>query len=666
MAGEERAGKVEAVMEPPRAQGEELGDGAWGNAWLVRACNRWCAPRAAVAPEAAARGGPPRLLPWSGDAERRGWIVLLYSAAALGAVVLVIWLDWSEGTELGVPRLVSCRETFRPSAASCGWEGVACRPFESEWAPARCDHLCNADADLGVFGSGPYRGDSQICAAAVHAGVISRHWGGCFKYRLVGERGAFRGSTARGIASRDAAWHPAAVEVAAVASSFSCMAARPGTDAAAFLAFVGLLLLARPSGLQALFFMVAEGFLKLSSAWRFYRDASVLLVESLNWQAPTLLFVLLPTTYVVYLHSARSTLPDVSRYPLDATLFYWLPFWAGVRLDMVKELGVDLSFSHDAVEGSAVWGALLMSATGLPAALAMARSYQRAGQLGAVARRAAAAAAATAALSLALASTFSLHLHHYLVGLAGAFFFRGQTRSRVFIVAQALMLGVWVNGVVVWGTDALLDAAAPSLAAPPPDAGAGDAPVPARAPFLLWSRAELLPEGGVEAELVPEHVALGDWGCGPALSGAKWWTNAGAPSGGATRRRLDVLATPAPTSPQLPQAALFLNGFLVGLAPLASDGTIALRRTGLSPDGSFFLYAEYLGATSWLLPVHFHAGAQSIDLALTLARSSDSSGGSSGSSSSNNDNDGDMRCARVRALQDWLSAWAKNNTLPRM
>jgi hypothetical protein len=548
--------------------------------------------------------------------------VLLYCTFSLGLVVLVIWLDWSAATELGVPRLVTCRETFRPSAARCGWEGVACRPFESEWLPARCDHLCNADADLGIFGSGPYRADSQICATAVHAGVISRAWGGCFKYRLVGERGKFRGSAANGVASRDAAWYPAAVEVAAVGSSSSCVAARPGTDAAAFFAFVGLLLFARPSGLQALCFMVTEGFLWLSSAWHFYRDSSVRLVDSLNWQAPTLLFVLLPTTYVVFLHSARSTLPDVQSFPLDAILFYWLPFWAGVRLDMTKELDIHLSLSSNRVEGSAVGGALLLAVTGVPAVLAMARSYQRAGLLGVVARRVTAAAVTIGALSLALASTFSLHIHHYQVGLAGAFFFRGQTRSRVFIVAQALMLGVWVHGVVVWGTDAFFDARMTLPTAPLPGSGAGNERL--RAPYLLWSRATLLPEGGVEAELVHEDVAVDDWGCGPALSGANWWTNAttgqtptGKPSG-AARRRLEVLATPTPTSPQPPQAALFLNGFLVGTTLLASDGTIALRRTGLSPDGSFFVHAEYLGASSLLLPAVFHAGNQLVDLVSSL------------------------------------------------
>lgn len=121
----------------------------------------------------------------------------------------------------GEPQIIGCGVTYWGSGNSCGLDGNDCRPFNGSGFPFRCPgdcesyHLQNPRAvgnqeviyrSLvvgGPDGDGKptYRGDSYICGAAIHAGVITNANGGCGVVRLVGRREKYFGSNKHGINS---------------------------------------------------------------------------------------------------------------------------------------------------------------------------------------------------------------------------------------------------------------------------------------------------------------------------------------------------------------------------------------------------------------------------------------------------------------------------------
>jgi hypothetical protein len=124
----------------------------------------------------------------------------------------------------GKPRNLWCGANFWQEGNGCGLNGNDCRPFSSSHLAFRCPANCDQTHLLEyrwvgnesyiyqpyvVGGPDPtdsnslpvYRGDSFICQAAIHAGVISRASGGCGVASLIGEHDTYEGSSAHGIES---------------------------------------------------------------------------------------------------------------------------------------------------------------------------------------------------------------------------------------------------------------------------------------------------------------------------------------------------------------------------------------------------------------------------------------------------------------------------------
>ncbi len=74
-------------------------------------------------------------------------------------------------------------------------------------------------AAVPVWGTGRYTGDSGICVAAVHAGVITLEAGGPVQLRRAAHPGPFEGSIRHGITSRHITTSPASFTVAAPAAT---------------------------------------------------------------------------------------------------------------------------------------------------------------------------------------------------------------------------------------------------------------------------------------------------------------------------------------------------------------------------------------------------------------------------------------------------------------
>ena len=110
---------------------------------------------------------------------------------------------------------IDCTDAFWSSNNGCGVDGIDCRPFNGTSFPFRCPGKCGTVRVLNpktvgaqeinyqsfVIGGPLYRADSWICAAGIHAGIVSNVDGGCGTVSLVGEMDGYESKLQNGIDS---------------------------------------------------------------------------------------------------------------------------------------------------------------------------------------------------------------------------------------------------------------------------------------------------------------------------------------------------------------------------------------------------------------------------------------------------------------------------------
>ncbi|KAG5925211.1 hypothetical protein E4U42_004444 [Claviceps africana] len=160
---------------------------------------------------------------------QRLWLLFLYFSVWLIAFALVKRRG-EVATDVagwGQPRTIGCGATYWAPGNACGVDGNDCRPFDGSGFPFRCSANCASYQALDphavgdqevvyrpIVVGGPsdgddekakanatYRGDSYICASAIHAGVISNANGGCGVVALVGRGQNYRSTQRNGITS---------------------------------------------------------------------------------------------------------------------------------------------------------------------------------------------------------------------------------------------------------------------------------------------------------------------------------------------------------------------------------------------------------------------------------------------------------------------------------
>lgn len=120
--------------------------------------------------------------------------------------------DWTQ------VRKLTCTDTFW-NPDTCGMDGVNCEPFSGQLVPFQCPSNCLRDGVVTgkphlvggqeitgqplVIGGPIYRGDSYICPAAVHAGVVADADGGCGVARYMGMTNSFSSSYMYDVESLD-------------------------------------------------------------------------------------------------------------------------------------------------------------------------------------------------------------------------------------------------------------------------------------------------------------------------------------------------------------------------------------------------------------------------------------------------------------------------------
>ncbi|KAM0818460.1 hypothetical protein AB5N19_04272 [Seiridium cardinale] len=158
--------------------------------------------------------------------KHRTWLFTAYVAIWLLTFCLVFrqGLQASEIASYGTPSDIGCGTTYWLSGNQCDTDGNGCRPFTDGGFAFRCPANCASyqvlnpravgDQEIvytqliigGPSSSGNttnaiYRGDSFICGAGVHAGVVSNSKGGCGVVKLVGQQSNFVSSIRNGITS---------------------------------------------------------------------------------------------------------------------------------------------------------------------------------------------------------------------------------------------------------------------------------------------------------------------------------------------------------------------------------------------------------------------------------------------------------------------------------
>lgn len=156
----------------------------------------------------------------------RLWLIFAYSAVWIVSYALVMrqGLKATEVEGWGTPADIGCGNTYWVPGNSCGLDGSDCRPFNGSGFAFKCPSSCSSYWVLNpravgkqeviyrplIVGGPPqqdsdanpvYRGDSFICGAAIHAGVISDAKGGCGVVSLIGQRSGFVASKRHGIES---------------------------------------------------------------------------------------------------------------------------------------------------------------------------------------------------------------------------------------------------------------------------------------------------------------------------------------------------------------------------------------------------------------------------------------------------------------------------------
>ncbi|KAI1341031.1 hypothetical protein F5Y15DRAFT_39570 [Xylariaceae sp. FL0016] len=158
--------------------------------------------------------------------KHRFWLLIAYLAAWIITFSIVMWQGQvtSYVESWGQPTDISCGVTYWSKNNGCGLDGMDCRPFNNSGFAFRCPSSCASYQVLNpravgaqeivyapfVIG-GPadpaneldpvYRGDSFICSAAIHAGIISGSKGGCGVVELIGEQQDFVSTNRHGINS---------------------------------------------------------------------------------------------------------------------------------------------------------------------------------------------------------------------------------------------------------------------------------------------------------------------------------------------------------------------------------------------------------------------------------------------------------------------------------
>ncbi|SPO26897.1 uncharacterized protein UTRI_10360_B [Ustilago trichophora] len=404
-------------------------------------------------------------------------LCLVYIGWILGFAYLSKSL-WYESAVMGVdgvsrtPAFLSCTSTFWLRNAECGLNGQDCTPFytpadqlgQAFRCPANCvdvtllnpravgDGLINYQPLVvggGGDGNRTYRGDSFICAAAIHAGVVENSRGGCGSVRLIGAYAGFEASRANGIDSVgfDSVF-PLAFTFEAVEGEAECTDQRwkgyvVNTVVSAVVGFV-----LRPKPIVWFWTLCCLGFWHINMV-SYPRGYPPPIGSAMGDFLPFLF-----TCYAIWRLTFRFVWPAFINLPLESTVFTLAFWWIGTLLNVVfDKIPLQRLVAHDIRQqpGSLI-SLLIIVLIVLLIGVNQIRVIRKSGFLPKYL-----CLYLVGGVMVGLAAAVpgeSLRLHHYILALvllpACAF------PTRLSLIYIAFALGMFTNGVARWGFDGLL------------------------------------------------------------------------------------------------------------------------------------------------------------------------------------------------------------------
>ena len=303
-----------------------------------------------------------------------------------------------------------------------------------------------------------YRGDSFICSAAIHAGVISNGGGGCGVVSLVGEQSSFGSAQRNGI---DSIAFDANFPMSFTFNQTSAITSASGKCqdprwnllilSTIFTALFGLFTTSPATFFVPVFTILFFQLAMASDPTSYTTYASL---------ASTALGRFLPAAFVAalfYRFSVRKTLHNC-RAPVEKTILWVGGAWVGAlgnytfeRIPIQRLTGHDIRQQPGAITALVIIVLVLFAVV-----LYQCWCFRREGRLPRYL-----GLYAILGISLGILSAFpslNLRIHHYILALL---LLPGTAlQTRVSLLCQGLLVGLFVNGIARWGFDSILQTAA--------------------------------------------------------------------------------------------------------------------------------------------------------------------------------------------------------------
>ena len=399
----------------------------------------------------------------------------------------------------GSPALLSCGSTFwyacmcsillfppcahskanRSENNGCGLDGIDCQPFANSSFAFRCPASCTSEEALNpryvgvqeviyetLVVGGPsddtisgdasdfmYRGDSFICPAAIHAGVISNAEGGCGVVSLIGQKSNYPSVTRNGISSIGFDSSFPSSFTFAQRSSVPCRDLEWQLLAVSVVYTTLLSLFTRSPSI--FFYSIVIGcYLQaaLATDTPEYADVYTLVSAALGNLLPAL-FVM----QVMFQLYIRRTLLGLTAQVEKSVL--WLgPCWVATLSDYTFELiPLQRLTDHDIdQQPGAIASLVVIVLVIFLIFLGQAWAFRREARL--LRYLALYVCIGVIIGLLAAIPNEELRIHHYILGLL---LLPGTSiQTRPSLVYQGILVGLFVNGIAKWGFDSILQTAA--------------------------------------------------------------------------------------------------------------------------------------------------------------------------------------------------------------
>lgn len=365
---------------------------------------------------------------------------------------------------------LDCIDTLFKWKNECGLDGIDCRPFSNKTLAFRCPVGCKDVKVLNsrlvgpsevifqpmVVGGPEYRGDSFICASAIHAGVISDGSGGCGRLTRIGQRENFPSSQGNGIESIEFdSYFPMAFTVSED-SGIKCGSG----EFRGFLFFISILftsLLCIFTTSERYFFVIFVAIFIHVGMVSDPPGASTFNTSTFPDHLSKLAGGLLPAMFcatVIYKFIVARTLRNIQA-PLEKTALWLGGFWFGALSNLTFEwIPITRLTAHDLEQRSGAKLALAFIIIAISVIVVQqAYSFWLEGRL--MRYLVIYAVFISGILFCLMIPGVEFRLHHYVLALL---LLPGTSiQTRPSLLYQGILLGLFVNGIARWGFASILE-----------------------------------------------------------------------------------------------------------------------------------------------------------------------------------------------------------------